>query len=231
MTDRVGVFIDGQNLFKAVHRRYRTRVHPLLLGRELAVGRELTAVRYYSGIHDRSENADMHDLVERRHDLMRRTGVTVTERTLRYHWEWRIDDRLPPPWDDDGPHRHQARVVRHRGAREKGVDVALSLDAVAAAFTDVYDVIVIVSRDRDLMEIAEEINARCETSAVRVEVAYAEERQGHGPADLPHYEGSHIIGEAMVQRCRDDFDYRRALPGDEVDRFLSSIEVLSPRPR
>ena len=222
--DRVSVFIDGQNLFKAVNRRYGARVHPLLLGRELAGDRELAVVRYYSGIHDPEENASMHDLVRRRHDLMVRTGVEVTERQLRYHWEWKIDDRLPRPWSDEGPDRRKASVRRRRASREKGIDVALALDAVAAAFTDECDVVIIVSRDRDLMEIADEINARCETSAVRVEVAYAIERSdGVDGAPLARYEGVQIIEEDLVERCRDRFDYRRRLDASEVDRFLASL--------
>lgn len=222
--DRVSVFIDGQNLFKAVNRRYRTRVHPMLLGRELAGDRELATVRYYSGIHDPEENASMHDLVRRRHELMTQTGVEVTERMLRYHWEWKIDDRLPRPWSDEGPGRRQASVRRRRASREKGIDVALALDAVAAAFTDECDVVVIVSRDRDLMEIADEINARCETSAVRVEVAYAIERaDGVDGAPLARYEAVQLIEEGMVERCRDDFDYRQPLDRAAVDRFLAGL--------
>lgn len=222
--DRVSVFIDGQNLFKAVNRRYGARVHPLLLGRELAGDRELATVRYYSGIHDREENSSMHELVRRRHELMIRTGVEVTERTLRYHWEWKIDDRLPRPWSNEGPDRRKASVRRRRASREKGIDVALALDAVAAAFTDECEVVVIVSRDRDLMEIADEINARCETSDVRVEVAYAIERaDGVDGAPLARYEGVQIIDEDTVERCRDHFDYRHPLDHTEVDRFVASL--------
>lgn len=217
------MFIDGQNVFKGVNRRYGARVHPLLLARELAGDRILTATHYYSGIHDPDENASMHDLVDRRHRLIERTGVTVTERTLRYHWEWSITDRLPPPWSDEGRDRRKASVTRKRKAREKGIDVALALDAVAAAFTDAFDVIVIVSRDRDLMEIANEINARCETSSIRVEVAYVREHPNDAPPSLPHYEAAHVIDEAIIERCRDHFDYRHPLDEGEIDEFLASL--------
>ena len=222
MTDRVCVFIDGQNVFKGVHRRYRTRLHPILLARDLAGDRNLVATNYYSGIHDRSVNASMYELVTRRHDLIRQTGVEVTERTLRYHWEWKITGRLPPPWSEKGPDRAKAEVKRHRGAREKGIDVALALDAVAAAFADECDVVIIVSRDRDLMEIADEINGRCDTEAVRVEVAYVSEERGDEPK-LDGYEAKHRIDEAMVDRCRDSFDYRSELEPAEVQRFLDGL--------
>lgn len=216
------VFIDGQNLFKGVNRRFRARLHPLLLGRSLAGDRRLVGVRYYSGIHDEGENREMFDLVRRRHDLMRRTGVHVTERTLRYHWEWRVQDRdLAKPWWDDAPEQAKASVRRHRGAREKGIDVALALDAVGAALSDECDVVIVVSRDRDLMEIAHEVKERCTGRPVGVEVAYVSERRGDERA-LDGYDDHHEIDEAMVERCRDDFDYRRNLDDAVVARFLAT---------
>ncbi len=222
MSERVRVFIDGQNLFKGVHRRFQTRVHPILLAGELAGSRSLVGTRYYSGIHDPDVNSSMYELVRRRHDLMRQTGVLVTERTLRYHWEWKVDDDLPSPWDEDANDGYDAKVRRHHGAREKGIDVALALDAVAAALTDECDVVIIVSRDRDLMEVADEIKERCPADCVRVEVAYVSERRGDERA-LASYDEHHEIDEAMADRARDRFDYRRPLPQAEVDRFLASL--------
>ncbi len=226
MTERVCVFIDGQNLFKGLNRRFRGRVHPLLLARELAGDRELVGTHYYSGIHDSGENRKMYDLVTRRHDLIRRTGVEVTERTLRYHWEWRVDDRLPPPWKDDGAEKRTAEVKRWRGAREKGIDVALALDAVAAALTNECDVVIIVSRDRDLMEIANEIHHRCGRygkNCVRVEVAFVSERRGD-EGNLPEYDMQLEIDERMVDAARDHFDYREDLDDDEVQQFLNELK-------
>lgn len=167
----------------------------------------------------------MFDLVTRRHELIRRTGVEVTERTLRYHWEWRVDDDLPPPWHDDAGDHHTAKVKRWRGAREKGIDVALALDAVAAALTDECDVVIIVSRDRDLMEIASEIRGRCGRdgrNCVRVEVAFVSERRGD-EANLPDYDAQHEIDEQMVNRAKDHFDYRTELNVHEVTQFLQSL--------
>lgn len=226
VTERVCVFIDGQNLFKGVNRRFKARVHPVLLARELAGDRELKSTQYYSGIHDRSENQNMFELVRRRHELIEKTGVKVSERTLRYHWEWRVDDdALDPPWYDSAPNRTKANVRKWRGAREKGIDVALALDAVAAALTDECDVVIIVSRDRDLMEIANEIHERCGRAGrdcVRVEVAYVSERRGD-ENQLPGYDAEIEIDEQMVESVRDHFDYRKPLDGREVDAFLKSL--------
>ena len=226
MTNRVCVFIDGQNLFKGLRRGSNGRVHPLLLARQLTGNRQLVRTHYYSGIHDPGENKKMFDLVSRRHELIRQTGVQVTERTLRYHWEWRVDNDLPPPWHDDAGDRRTAKVKRWRAAREKGIDVALALDAVAAALTEECDVVIIVSRDRDLMEIANEIHARCGPTGrdcVRVEVAFVRERRGD-EGQLPAYDAQHVIDERIVAKSRDEFDYRSDLNRSEVQTFLASIQ-------
>lgn len=216
------MFIDGQNLFKGLSRRHKARVHPLLLARELAGDRELVGTSYYSGIHDPDENQSMFDLVDRRHRLMEKTGVLVNERTLGYMWQWQIDDRLPPPWKE---HKGKltAKVKRRRAAREKGVDVALALDAVAAALTDSCDVVIIVSRDRDLAEVASEINGRCQTKDVVVEVAYVSEDRGDEKPILG-YEAMHHIDAEMVAVVRDEFDYSKPLDAAEVQSFLDDVE-------
>lgn len=215
------VFIDGQNLFKGLSRRHKARVHPILMARKLAGDRDLVGTSYYSGIHDPQENASMFELVDRRHRLMERTGVVVHERTLGYMWQWQIDDRLPPAWKD---HKGKltAKVRRRRAAREKGVDVALALDAVAAALTDSCDVVIIVSRDRDLAEVAAEINGRCQTKSVNVEVAYVSEERGD---EIPilGYEAMHHIDADLVAATRDDFDYRESLDPSAVEAFLQTV--------
>lgn len=220
MAERVMVFIDGQNLVMALQQQFDTRAHPLLLARWLAGDRELVETRYYSGIHDRDENQRIHDLARRRHDLIARTGVVVVERTLRYHWEWRIDDDLRPPQHADDGERHRVEVKRYRAAREKGIDLALGLDAVTAAFTDTCDTLVVVSRDRDLVEVAKEINERARLADTRVEVALVAGRDRHG---MDGYDHTHWIDQAVVDQVRDDFDYRSDLPAPEVDAFLADL--------
>lgn len=216
----VMVFIDGQNLVKGLQRAYRSRVHPVLLGRHLAGDREIVEVRYYSGIHQPRENPDVHALATRRHKLIRATGVTVVERTLQYHWEWGIEDRLPPPYRADDGDRHEVTVRKERRAREKGIDLALGLDAVTAALLDQCKTIIVVSRDRDLVEIAKEINERARFANVRVEVALVADRDRHV---MEGYDYTHWIDEDVVEACRDDFDYRRKLPRGEVRDFIAGL--------
>ena len=82
-------------------------------------------------------------------------------------------DELDPPWYDSAPDRATARVEKYRGAREKGIDVALALDAVSSILTGDADVVIVVSRDRDLMEIAADPDRRKAQSEHR-EVAIAD---------------------------------------------------------
>lgn len=226
--ERVMVFIDGQNLYKGLQRRYHARLHPILLARELAgEGRELVGTFYYSGIHDPDENPEMFALVRRRHELIEATGVQVTERTLHYHWEWKVQDRdLDPPWHSSAPDVAKARVVRNRGAREKGIDVALALDAVGSLLSDECDTAIVVSRDRDLMEIADEVRERARRPAGerrrRVEVAFVSEQRGD-ERTLPDYDAFHEIDREVVEACRDHFDYQQPLDDEDVARFLASI--------
>jgi len=219
--DRVMVFIDGQNLVKALRSEFRTRVHPLLLARRLASERGLAEVTYYSGIHKPDENAKIYALAKRRHDLIRRTGVTVVERQLQYHWEWSIVNDLEPAGRAQPDERHSVAVERTRRAREKGIDLALGLDAVTSALLDKCSTIIVVSRDRDLVEIAKEIHERTRSTAVRVEVALV---AGRSKYTLDGYDHTHWIDQEMVDACRDDFDYREDLPEDEVAKFLNSID-------
>ncbi len=225
---RVKVFIDGQNLFKGLRRR-GMRLHPLLLARQLAgPDRQLVGTHYYSGIHDPDENRDMHQLVSRRHDLIRQTGVMVTERTLHYHWEWRVNTNdLPPPWKDDSPKKATAKVRKYRAAREKGIDVALALDAVGSILADECDVVIIVSRDRDLMEIADEVRSRCKgVRAMSVEVAVVSGQRGDEDRIkkiLSGYDGFHEIDDRITQSAKDEFDYKEPLDEGQVADFLAAI--------
>ena len=219
--DGVMVFVDGQNLVKAVLGAWRTRVHPILLGRHLAGDRRLAEVRYYSGVHKEDENAPLHALARRRHALMRQTGVHVVERELQYHWEWDFDERLPPAHSASRDERHIVQVSRQRRAREKGIDLALGLDAVTAALLDRCRTIIVVSRDRDLVEVAREINERTRGTAVSVEVAIVDGH--HRRQALDGYDRTHWIDGQVVNSCRDDFDYHEELPAAAVEAFLDGV--------
>lgn len=74
---------------------------------------------------------------------MRRAGVSVTSRTLQYHWE-----------TIEHPDASTEEILVWR---EKGIDLRLGLDVVRLARNDELDVAVIFSQDQDLAEVALEI--------------------------------------------------------------------------
>ena len=145
----------------------------------------------------------------------------MVERELQYHWEWGFDDNLPPAYSARDDEAHIVQVTRQRRAREKGIDLALGLDAVTAALLDRCNTIIVVSRDRDLVEVAHEVNERTRDTTVQVEVALVDDRRERRAVE--GYHRTHWIDEDVVDACRDDFDYRQELPAEDVPTFLARV--------
>ena len=218
------VFVDGQNVFKASERHFgRGQVHPILLARRLATGRRLVGTRYYSGIHDPHKRPDLHSTASRRHALMRRTGVTVVERKLRYRWEWGLGPiPLGPPDEHVGESR-EVEATPYERPREKGIDLALGLDAVDLAQRGAMDVAVIVSPDTDLTEVARMVHEMTRATR-RVSVEAAVVNDARHAVLLEHYDFTHQIRRNDFEECRDEFDYRRGLDPSMVRMFLLTLE-------
>ena len=147
-TKRVVAFFDGQNLFwhaKAAFGHPHPNYDPNLLSE--AVCREngwrCHGVRFYTGIPSAARNPRWHGYWQRRLLSMRRAGIHVTSRPIRYR---RKEIRLA-----DGT-RHEIDATQ-----EKGIDLRLGLDVVRLARQGQFDVAVIFSQDQDLAEVATEI--------------------------------------------------------------------------
>ncbi len=222
---RVMVFVDGQNVFKACERKFgRGQVHPILLARRLVAGRKLVGARYYSGIHDPRKEPMLNAAANRRHALIRRTGVTVVERKLRYRWEWGLDvSALGDPAERVGE-THMAEVAPFERPREKGVDLALGLDVVDLALRGLMEVAVIVSSDTDLTEVARMVHDMTRSTG-RVSVEAAVINDGRHPVLLEHYDYTHQLRRNDFQECRDEFDYRRELDPMMVEILLRALEA------
>ncbi len=127
MPERVGIFIDGPNLFGGVRRLTgdgRLDVPALVLG--LAEGRDLVEAVFWTGVLLRTQNPD----------------AFAAQRRFFSHFEQQV------------PHARVGRaVIRVRdGGRtvEKGVDVGVALDLVVGAFESRWDTGMVVSGDGDL---------------------------------------------------------------------------------
>jgi uncharacterized LabA/DUF88 family protein len=219
---RVLVFIDGQNAYKACERLYtHGPCHPILLAERLAHGRKLVGVRYYSGVHDPTIDSDGRSRTDRRHNLIRRTGVTVIERQLRYRWEWGFDPRaLPDPRRNVGQEL-RTTVRPYQRAREKGIDLVIGLDVVDLALKGNMDIAVIVSSDNDLCEAARSThNATSGSTRVSVEAALFNEHRR--AILLQHYDYTHQLQYADFDAARDSFDYKNPVPRTMEDLFVST---------
>ena len=158
-------FIDGQNLFhhaKAAFGHYHPNYDPVKLSDAVCRtnGWRRHGVRFYTGIPTADKDRRWHAYWHRRLLSMRRAGIHVTSRPLRYHIK---EVQLP-----DGT-RDNIDV-----AQEKGIDLRLGLDVVRLARQGQLDVAVIFSQDQDLAEVATEIRSisRSEKRWLKIVSAY-----------------------------------------------------------
>ncbi len=220
---RVMAFIDGQNVLKTCETLYgHGRVHPALLAKSVLAGRTLAGVRYYSGIPDPRIQRKPNARVQRRHALIRRSGVTVVERMVRYRWDWGFDSRLlPDPREAAEGSTHSVEVNRFQRGREKGIDLALGLDVVDLSLRQLMDVVVIFSFDEDLTEVARMVHSMTRKAGrVSVEAAIFNDR---GIKRLQHYDYTHQLNRNDFEEAKDEFDYRAELDPLMVKLFLQVL--------
>ena len=141
-------FIDGQNLYrhaKDAFGHHHPNYDPSKLADAVCAdhGWVNSGVRFYTGVPSAHRAPMWHGYWTRRLTAMRRAGIAVTSRPLRYRVE---TVRLP-----DGS-VHELPVER-----EKGVDLRLGLDVVRMARNAELDVAILFSQDQDLAEVAQEV--------------------------------------------------------------------------
>lgn len=143
-------FIDGQNLYqhaKEAFGHHHPNYDPLKLHQAVCARHNWTPtlVRFYSGIPSQKYSPMWAAYWSNRVIALKRTGVHVTTRPIRYRQE-RI---LLADGSEQIVHTPQ----------EKGIDVRLALDIVRLARQRNYDVAVIYSQDQDLAEVVDEVRA------------------------------------------------------------------------
>jgi uncharacterized LabA/DUF88 family protein len=144
---RAMAFFDGQNLYRHAkdafghhHPNYDpTKLHTAVCG---AQGWVSNLVRFYTGVPSAVHSPMWAAYWSNRVLALKRVGVAVTTRPIRYHTEIITVDG------------EQREVIT---PQEKGVDVRLALDVVSRARRKEYNVAVIYSQDQDLCEIAQEV--------------------------------------------------------------------------
>lgn len=104
---------------------------------------ELARVEVYRGVPLQEDDADAYRRnLEQKANWQKGHGglVSVNLRPLKYAWEWQDGKKLP------------IRSTR----QEKGVDVLCALALVRLARSDLYDIVVLASRDTDLAPALDE---------------------------------------------------------------------------
>ena len=193
-------FIDGQNLFRHAKDAFGHH-HPNYDPRKLADavcaanGWENRGVRFYTGVPSTARSPMWHGYWSHRLTAMRRAGIVVTSRTLRYRVE-RV--RLP-----DGS-VHEIPVER-----EKGIDLRLGLDVVRMARNGALDVAIVFSQDQDLAEVAQEVRdiARAHVRWLKVVSAFPHGPNASATRGIDRMDWFRM-DRAFYEDCLDPRDYR-----------------------
>lgn len=140
-------FFDGQNLYqhaKAAFGHHHPNYDPVKLHNLVCEqnGWIPNLVRFYTGIPDPAETEMWAGYWSNRILAMKRSGIVVTTRPIRYRRETIMVDGI---------------ATRVTTPQEKGIDVRLALDIVSCARKKNFDVAVIFSQDQDLQEVVQEV--------------------------------------------------------------------------
>ena len=151
--------------------------------------------RFYTGVPEAGRSPMWHGYWSRRLTAMRRAGIAVTARRLRYRVE-RV--RLPDGTTHDVPVE-----------REKGIDLRLGLDVVRLARNAELDVAVVFSQDQDLAEVAREVRdiARTQGRWLKIVSAFPHGRRATSSRGIDGTDWFRM-DRAFYDACLDPRDYR-----------------------
>jgi uncharacterized LabA/DUF88 family protein len=149
-------FVDGQNLFRHAkeafghfHPNYDVqKLHQKVCAEK---GWRPTLVNFYTGVPPQIESQEWAAYWSNRVLALKRAGVRVVTRPIRYRKTDVLDLDGMPLLNPDGT------VKTVKTPQEKGIDVRIALDIVRLARKRQFDVALLFSQDQDLAELVEEI--------------------------------------------------------------------------
>ena len=158
------------------------------------------SVRFYPGTPSILHDPKWHAYWANRLLAMRRSGILVTARDLRYREEIVTNA--------DGS------TASAFTPQEKGIDVRLALDVVRMARQGQFDVAVIFSQDQDLAEVAVEVKDIARTSGRWLKVVSAFP-SGPEATSKRGIDGTDwvLMDRAFYDACLDPRDYRPKMAG------------------
>jgi uncharacterized LabA/DUF88 family protein len=204
----VVAFFDGQNLYqhaKDAFGYHHPNYDPCKLHKAVCTARgwRPTLTRFYTGVPSQVESPMWAAYWSNRVIALKRAGVVVTTRQLRYRKEVVRDEHGTPILDAGG---NPKTIIT---PQEKGVDVRLALDLVSLARKKQFDIALVFSQDQDLQEVVQEVTeiAVEQDRWIRVACAFP-----HGPKATS---GRGIdktdwfrMDQAFYDQCLDPHDYR-----------------------
>lgn len=209
-TKRAVAFIDGQNLYHSAREAFGYP-YPNYDVKKLAwaicnrQGWDLSQVRFYTGVPDRTDNQFWNQFWAGKLLTMSRQQVHIFKRSLRYRHK-RI--KLP-----------NGSVYPVLMGEEKGIDVRIAIDVMRMAYRKEYDVALIFSQDQDLSEVADEIRVIAHEQDRWIKIAAAFpvsptfDKRGIERTDWIR------IDRKTYEACLDPRDYRaKGLPEDPKDK-------------
>jgi uncharacterized LabA/DUF88 family protein len=197
---RAIAFLDGQNLFYAAKIAFGypwPNYDPLRLAQVIcqAQGWQLIETCFYTGVPSPGDDPFWNHFWTAKLAQMGRLGVKTFFRHLKYRNQIVT---LPA-----GP---MATVLV---GNEKGIDVRLALDVVAAAWNDTCDVALIFSQDQDLSEVADEVRqiSMRQNRWIKVACAFPVSPTYHNTRGINKTDW-YRIDRTTYDACLDPRDYR-----------------------
>lgn len=197
---RAIAFVDGQNLFYAAKTAFGyswPNFDARLISQEVckAQGWQLQQTRFYTGLPSPADDPKWNHFWTAKLGQMGREGIWTYSRHLKY--------------------RNQTVVLHGGGSTtvlvgsEKGIDIRIALDIVAAARDNSCDVVLVFSQDQDLSEAADEVRTISSQQGRWIKIACAfpvsptsTNSRGINKTDWIR------IDRAMYDKCLDSRDYR-----------------------
>ncbi|MEZ4629804.1 MAG: NYN domain-containing protein [Deinococcales bacterium] len=136
MPSRFVIFIDGSNLYNGMRDNLpSTRFNLQELIRQLSVDKQHLRTYYYNALLTEDYESDLREGQQRFFESLRRIPY-VTVRLGRLH------------------RRNDGSLV------EKGIDVAISVEALTLAYEDAFDAVLFISGDGDYVELVEALKRK-----------------------------------------------------------------------
>ncbi|MCM2503464.1 NYN domain-containing protein [Aureimonas altamirensis] len=192
-------FFDGQNLYrhaKDAFGHHHPNYDPVKLHSAVcaAHGWRSNLIRFYTGVPDARRDPVWAGYWNNRVLAMKRAGINVTTRKIRYHDEQVTID---------------GATTTVSSSREKGIDIRIALDLVACARRSEFDVAVLFSQDQDLHEVVAEVRdiARCQNRQIEICCAFPSGENASSKRGIDKTNWFRIE-RSLYDACLDSHDYR-----------------------